>query len=66
MKREMKKKTTKKRKMAATENAINMTPQYQEPNLGDVSKMAMQGAVLAGSLGMVGMMGGMLSNAFKK
>jgi hypothetical protein len=57
-----KKKTTKKttKRRAPQKNTINMTP--DEPNMGDLTKMAMQGAVLSGSIGLMGMMGGMMQN----
>jgi hypothetical protein len=61
-----KKKTTKRK--ALRKNTINMTPEYQpygagkEPTMGDLTKMAMDGAVLSGSIGLMGMMGGMMQN----
>jgi hypothetical protein len=57
-----KKKSTKRK--APRKNTINLTP--DEPNMGDLSKMAMQGAVLSGSLGLMGTMGGMMSAAMPK
>lgn len=38
----------------------------KEPTMGDLSKMAMDGAVLSGSLGLMTGMAGMMSTAFKK
>ena len=58
-----KKKST-KRKAPRKNNTINLTP--DEPNMGDLSKMAMQGAVLSGSLGLMSTMGGMMSAAMPK
>jgi hypothetical protein len=65
-----KKKTTKRK--APRKNTVNMQPDYKpygsgkEPTMGDLSKMAMEGAVLSGSIGLMSTMGGMMSAAMPK
>lgn len=65
-----KKKSTKKK--APRKNTVKMTPDYKpygsgkEPTMGDLSKMAMDGAVLSGSIGLMAGIGGMMSAAMPK
>lgn len=59
-----KKKKSAKKSTKLYPQKIKMTP--NSPGMGDLSKMAMDGAVLAGSLGLMTTIGGTIAAATKK
>jgi hypothetical protein len=59
-----KKKKSAKKSTKLYPQKVKMTP--NSPGMGDLTKMAMDGAVLAGAVGMIPMVGGMMSAAMPK